>query len=176
MTYQPRRILITGCSAAGKSTLLVEVARRGWVTVPEPGRRVIAAERAAGGDGLPWVDLERFARLCLEMAIADWEAAGPGITLFDRGIFDAAINLRHMGQDIGDALTRYRYDPLVLLAEPWPELFAADADRKHGMDAALAEFELLRAGLDEFGYRAEPLPKVSVTDRADWLESRLASG
>lgn len=174
MDTTPRRILITGCSGAGKSTLLAELARRGWATVPEPGRRVIAAERAAGGDGLPWVNLERFARLCRDMAIADWHAAGQGVTFFDRGIPDAALALRRMGHGDDDALRRYPYHPCVLLAEPWPALFAADADRRHDPAAALEEYHAIAAALPTLDYRPALLPQIDVPARADWVESRLA--
>ena len=36
-----RFIILSGCSGGGKSTLLAELARRGFATVEEPGRRIV---------------------------------------------------------------------------------------------------------------------------------------
>jgi predicted ATPase len=36
-----RFVVISGCSGGGKSTLLAELARRGYRTVEEPGRRIV---------------------------------------------------------------------------------------------------------------------------------------
>ncbi|MPT22826.1 MAG: ATPase, partial [Starkeya sp.] len=39
-----RFVVISGCSGGGKSTLLTELARRGFAVVEEPGRRIVAEE------------------------------------------------------------------------------------------------------------------------------------
>ncbi|MEM9319213.1 MAG: AAA family ATPase [Pseudomonadota bacterium] len=170
-----RRILITGCSGAGKSTLLAEMAARGWDTIKEPGRRVIRAEERMGGSGLPWADRERFCRLCLKIATADWESVRAGTVLFDRGVVDAALNLKALGQDspAEGYLRTFPYDPLLILAPPWEALFDADAGRKHTFGDALAEYILISSSLEQLGYRAEVLPQVPVEARADWLEALL---
>ena len=67
--------MISGCSGGGKSSLLAELARRGYATITEPGRRVVEAELAGDGAKLPWVDLAGFAREALRLAVADHRAA-----------------------------------------------------------------------------------------------------
>ena len=96
----PRRIVLSGCSGGGKSTLLAELSRRGHATVDEPGRRVVKAELAHGGDGVPWLNLTRFMDLALQLAIADFgTAAHSGVTFFDRSVVDtASAMLRHAQQ------------------------------------------------------------------------------
>jgi len=42
-------VTISGCSGGGKSTLLAELRRRGFVTIDEPGRRVVAENSIAVG-------------------------------------------------------------------------------------------------------------------------------
>lgn len=49
----PVRVVLSGCSGGGKSTLLAELARRGHAVRPEAGRLVVEAELAAGGGALP---------------------------------------------------------------------------------------------------------------------------
>ena len=41
-----RFVVISGCSSGGKSTLVVELGRRGYAVVEEPGRRIVKEELA----------------------------------------------------------------------------------------------------------------------------------
>ena len=52
--------VISGCSGSGKSTLLNALKAQGKTIVMEAGRRVIKEEIAAGRDGLPWENDQRF--------------------------------------------------------------------------------------------------------------------
>jgi predicted ATPase len=111
-------------------------------------------------------------------AIADLEAARvkSGWVFFDRGIADAACALEHVtGNPALEVLGRsHRYHPTVFLAPPWPEIYAVDADRQHGFDAAVAEFERLERAYPMLGYRVVLLPKQSATERADFVLAQLA--
>ena len=72
-------VTISGCSSGGKSTLLVELRRRGFATVEEPGRRIVAEELKRGGNALPWEDAVAFLRRVIEVSLADragYEAGG----------------------------------------------------------------------------------------------------
>ena len=173
------RVLITGCSGAGKSTLLAELARRGHATVTEPGRRVIDAERAGGGDGFPWQNPLRFARSCLVLAEQDLRQAGPGLTFFDRGTLDSVLALQRAGgHGAGQAMLALHPYDLVVLAPPWRDLFdaGADPDRRHDFAAATTEYRDISGALDAAGETPLVLPRTSVGARADWLETRLRTG
>jgi predicted ATPase len=141
--------VISGCSGGGKSSLLAELARRGFATVKEPGRRVVREELASGGDALPWVDAIAFVRRIAAMAQADYEAARslPGPVFFDRGLIDATVALEHLTGKaaLTDLATCHRYASPVFLAPPWPELFTSDAERRHDFASAVAEYERLAA-------------------------------
>lgn len=125
--------MISGCSGGGKSTLLLELARRGHSVVAEPGRRIIAEARDSGDDRrLPWVDAAAFAERALEMFAADFEAA-QGLTFFDRGIVDAAVAIAATGGVYPiNMIELLRYDRLFL-APPWPEIYVNDEDRRHSL-------------------------------------------
>lgn len=87
-----RLVVISGCSGGGKSTLLGELGRRGFSTVEEPGRRIVAKELAGDGAALPWRDAKAFVERAMAMAHEDLERAEgmPGFVFFDRGLLDAA--------------------------------------------------------------------------------------
>ncbi|TZG36173.1 AAA family ATPase [Agrobacterium sp. B1(2019)] len=172
-----RFIILSGCSGGGKSTLLAELARRGFATVEEPGRRIVIEETATGGTALPWIDIEAFARRAIAMALEDRQKApSEGLVFFDRGLIDAASALCHVsGGTFIDILHQtHRYNRVVFLTPPWPEIYRNDDERKHGFDAAVEEYERLLADYARLDYETVILPKVPVSKRAEMVLERLA--
>jgi len=176
-----RFVVISGCSGGGKSSLLAELARRGYAVVEEPGRRIVAEEIAGIGAALPWVDLEAFARRAIRTALEDiGRASGEtGRVFFDRGLVDAAVALQHATGEPALATlgARRHYDSRVFMTPPWKEIYVADAERRHGFDDAVAEYERLVAAYPTVGYRLVILPRASIAERADFVLRALeASG
>lgn len=173
-----RFVIISGCSSGGKSTLLEELASRGHATVLEPGRRVVQDEQASGGTALPWADVRAFVDRIVALSKSDYAAAAgnPGWTFFDRGLFDAVSGLGVLdGTGIRpELLAPYPYHRQVFLTPPWPEIYVTDGERKHGLAEAEGEYHRLLGEYPAYGYEAIVLPKVSVTERADFVERTLA--
>jgi predicted ATPase len=171
-------VVLSGSSGGGKSTLLTELQRRGHAVVEEPGRRIVKAELQCGGQALPWRDPAAFARRAIAMSLADLEAAQAqaGWVFFDRGLVDAACALEHLTGEPASTIhgERLRYDPMVFLAPPWPEIFTADPERRHGFDEARAEYERLERAYPALGYEVVILPKIGVAERADFVLARLS--
>jgi predicted ATPase len=172
-----RFVIISGCSGGGKSTLLCELARRGYNVVPEPGRRIIEQERLSGGSALPWVDMGAFARRAIAMALDDRAAAKSGSSwvFFDRSLIDAAASLEHSTGEpaLGTLKRNHRYNRRVFLTPPWPEIYRTDAQRRHGWDSAKAEYERLLTIYPGIGYDIAILPKISLEARADYVLDKL---
>ncbi|MEM9975619.1 MAG: AAA family ATPase [Pseudomonadota bacterium] len=173
-----RRIALSGCSGGGKSTLLAELARRGWATVAEPGRRVVRAALADGQGATPWGDMPGFIARVLDLARADYEEAVAGPVVFDRSILDALVWHHRTRTPLAPAhaglAETHRYAAMVWLTPPWRALFSQDAERRHGWAEAVAEFEALQHYLPQMGYAARPIPQLPLKDRADWFETALA--
>ncbi len=165
--------MISGCSGGGKSTLLAELAARGYAVVDEPGRRIVQQELAANGVALPWVDGTAFARRAITVALADRVQARrlSGWVFFDRGLVDAAAALQYLTCE--PALERigslHRYHRRVFFTPPWPEIYATDAERRHDLDAAIAEYDRLLRAYPSLGYQVVTLPKVSVFERVGFI-------
>lgn len=172
-----RFIVLSGCSGGGKSTLLEELRQRGHAVVEEPRRRIVQEELASGGQALPWLDLRAFARRAMATALADRETMRDysGLVFFDRGLVDAASALEVSGGEPVQAgpAVEHRYDRRVFLTPPWPEIYSGDAERRHGLDAALEEYDRLEKLYPAFGYETIVLPKVSVAERADFVLGHL---
>lgn len=85
--------VVTGGPGAGKTSLITELARRGFHTIPESGRVIIRDEIASGGDALPWADRMAYAERMLEHDLRAYSAAQSlsGPVIFDRGIPDIGL-------------------------------------------------------------------------------------
>jgi len=59
------------------------------------------------------------------------------------------------------------------LAPPWPEIYETDPERRHGLDVALAEYSRLLETYLSLGYEVLILPKVGVSERADFILNTL---
>ncbi len=180
MTYEIAgfgHVVLSGCSGGGKSTLLAELARRGFPTVPEPGRRIVDEELHGQGQALPWVNLAAFARRAIDLASKDRQQAASeaGWVFFDRSIIDAAVALQYATcQPTSVVLSQCeRYHSRVFLTPPWPEIYIADSERQHGLEDAISEYDRLLTAFSEFGYETIVLPKVGVGERADFVLQRL---
>jgi len=183
--YQPSRVtdgravVLTGCSSGGKSTLLAELARRGHRVFTEAGRQIVKEQDWIGGDALPWTAPAKFAELVLSRGLHQRiTAAGTGgLAFLDRGIVESLAALERLGLPVPDHFRRAaevcRYDETVFVAPPWPELFRPDAERRHGFEAAVAEYGPLTATYERLGYRLVELPKVDVAARADFVLETL---
>ena len=173
-----RHVILSGCSGGGKSTLLAELGARGFQTVADPGRRIVAEELAGDGRALPWVNLEAFARRALDLAQKDREAA-PGAkdwVFFDRGLIDAAAALEYATDTpIEHYLSgQPRFHSQVFLTPPWPEIYRTDSERTLSLEEGIAEYERLLAVYDRLGYEPVILPKTRVQGRADFILDHLA--
>lgn len=172
-----RFTILSGCSGGGKSTLLAALSERGYATIEEPGRRIVAEELACEGRALPWVNLRAFAHRAIEVALQDREDAKAlsGRVFFDRGLIDAVAALvAETGDDAAwNICTKNPYGSLVFLTPPWPEIFVQDKERQHNLSAAIAEYERLCHAYDHLGYRTVILPKASVEQRVDFIFKHL---
>ena len=174
-----RAVVITGCSGGGKSTLLAELGRRGHRVFSEPGRQIVREQDWIGGDALPWTAPAKFAELALSRALHQLISAASqvGLAFFDRSVVEPLSGLRRLGLPVPEPFVRAaelcRYDETVFVAPPWPEIYRQDAERRHGLDEALADYEPLLATYRRLGYRLVELPRFEVAARADFVLAEL---
>lgn len=174
-----RFFVLTGGPGAGKSTLLGALGRAGFATVGEAGRAIIRDQVAVGGTALPWADRALYAELMLSWELRAHREAGEldGPVFFDRGVPDVAGYLRLEGlpvpAHVEAAVARLRYHRRVLVAPPWPEIFAKDRERRQD----LAEAERTCAAMIETygaaGYEPVELPRAGVEARLRFVLATL---
>jgi predicted ATPase len=175
-----RLFVITGGPGSGKSTLIDALAEQGISTMPEAGRAIIQDQVAIGGEALPWSDRRAFAELMLAWEMRSYRAAlnlrGP--VMFDRGVPDVLGYLRLCGLPIPShvegAARTFRYHHRVIIAPPWPEIFAADAERKQSFEEAQATYEVMNQTYSALGYDLIPLPLDSIQQRVKFVLATIA--
>jgi predicted ATPase len=172
---RPNFVILSGCSGGGKSTILSELARRGYAHVPEPGRQIVIEQEAIQGDALPWVNLTKFLELALSRSIHQFliTEEKDNFVFFDRSIIDA-INLDDRNnQYFWNAAHKFRYNKLVFLVPPWEEIYQNDSERKHSFQEAKREYDNLIFKYKKLNYEILIVPQESVQKRADYILMEL---
>ena len=165
--------VVTGGPGAGKTSLITELARRGFQNIPESGRAIIRDEMARGGDALPWADRMAYAERMLERDLRAYEDAQAlsGPVIFDRGIPDIMGYLTLCGfplpPHIAAASRRSRYNCRVFVAPYWEEVFTRDAERTQSREEAEKTCAIMRETYRALGYTIVELPKAGIATRAD---------
>jgi len=175
----PNLFVVSGGPGSGKSTVLQELARRGFPFASEVARQIIQEQIQAGGTALPWGDREAYTRLMLQRSIESYLQYTPALQpmFSDRGIPDTLCYARLIGlcDDgfIQDACRRFRYAPVVFLAPRWEEIYETDNERKQDFAGAERTFDQMAGVYRQCGYALSELPKAAPAVRAAFILRQL---
>lgn len=171
--------VITGGPGVGKTTLLAELERRGFIVVPEDARRIIKEQVAKNGEGLPWKNKKLYAQLLLKEALSTYQFAQrlKGTVFFDRGIADAVCYMTMEGmtvtKEINEWVAGSSYSVPVFILPPWKEIYQTDGERKQTWAEALETYEVMKQTYTSYGYPVVEVPKDTVVNRADFILMRI---
>ncbi|MDH6308694.1 putative ATPase [Dysgonomonas sp. PFB1-18] len=171
--------IITGGPGVGKTTLLDELARRGYHYVPEVARDIIRQQIATGGDALPWADARKYSDMMLSRSVDDFVrlSVSDELYFFDRGIPDTYGYERLIGLDMSEKLKEavaiYRYNPVVFILPAWKEIYETDSERKQDFEEAVATYHVMTEIYSELGYTPVEVPTLPVKERADFVLNQL---
>ena len=173
--------ILTGGPGAGKTSLLEEFKRRGYLTVPEVARNIIREQQASGGDATHLGNRGMYCDLMLQASIKDYRdrlTISDQAVFFDRGIPDLySYSKRFCGglhPGVLEAVNQYRYNLQVILFPPWEAIYCHDAERKQDFQEAVATHQALEKGYRECGYQLIHLPKDTVSARVDFILHQLS--
>jgi predicted ATPase len=174
-----RRIVISGCSGGGKSTLIDALASQGFDTLAEAGRIIVREEIAANGPALPWIDPVLFADKLATLAIDQYSSAAAydGITFFDRCVVEPLAYCQRMDVELlastKKAAEACRYDNPIFMVPPWESIFVEDAERQHSFSDAVVEYEALLKTFMELGYMIVVIPQMAINNRINFILEEL---
>lgn len=167
--------IFTGGPGSGKTSVLNELAQRGYLIVPEVARAIIKQQQDIGGNAIHTGDRIAFLDLMLEQSIADYQKMQSEKTaiFFDRGIPDlygySKAFCKGVAKKTNDAIAHFRYNKTVFLFPPWVEIYETDQERQQDFAEALKTYDALKAAYHHCGYILMEMPKVSVKKRADFI-------
>lgn len=165
--------VITGGPSTGKTTLLAELGRRGYATIPEAARSVID-ENLASGISVEQLrrDEKKFQEEVVRRKAAIEASLDPQtITFFDRGMQDTLAYL--MAYDFTvepwvETLVRGAAYQKIFLLEP---VGTFEADYARTEDAAFTKqlHSLLHDAYSQYKIEVIAVPPMSVKERADYV-------
>ena len=173
-------IVISGCSGGGKSTLLTELSNHGYTVMSEVGRELVKEYTLLNSSALPWKEPTRFCELLVEKSIeryheaTHYESVKDDVIFFDRCFLEGisyfqTINIHKYDHIVSEL----RYYPAIFMAPPWEEIFCEDSERKNSFENAVAEYDRLLEYYVKYGYELIILPKVSVTERYQFMIDKI---
>jgi predicted ATPase len=174
-----RRVVITGGPGAGKTTLLTALAARGYETVAESAREVIAARLTQGLAPRP--EPAVFAREILAKDVAKYERSNGGerLVFFDRSAVEALAMVHEVSPlpevELKEKLARYSFYQTVFVLPPWQEIYVNDAERDHAFSHAVVVFQQLLRWYKKCGYFINEVPCSSVGQRVSHVLQAIAN-
>ncbi|RZK68236.1 MAG: ATPase [Pedobacter sp.] len=181
MTLQKNNCyVITGGPGVGKTTLLNELSKAGYKTVPEDARTIIKREMDSGGDGLPWKNQLRYTQLMLDAAVKNYHcvpANDDRIYFFDRGILDSICYARmseiKVSEEMDQLAEGLSYNKKVFILPPWQAIYRTDTERKQSWEEAKWTFDQMKATYIQYGYETIEVPIGAIEDRVGFVLSLI---
>lgn len=174
-----RKIVITGGPGTGKSSIIDELKRRGYICFDEISRQVTLDARENGVEQLFLEQPLLFSQRLLNGRAKQFEEASnhTNTSVFlDRGLPDVLAYMNYFGSDYPENFSNVCqnniYDAVFILA-PWHEIFQSDSVRYESFEQS----ELIHAHLlntyKSFNYHLIDIPFDTIKKRADFILDSL---
>ena len=181
LSYMTRHnfYIITGGPGAGKTSVLENLASKGYNYIPETARQIIKERLSKGLSPRP--DPARFAQQIFDQ---DWNnfisnSHLSSLLFFDRSFMDSACMLFESGKDsydkIRDTHLTNRYNNKVFITPPWKEIYRNDTERDQSFEQSIEVYQRLEKWYKEHDYEIIVLPKDSIENRVKFVLNQVIS-
>ncbi|HAU0776184.1 TPA: AAA family ATPase, partial [Legionella pneumophila] len=175
VTIKPNFFILTGGPGSGKTSVLTALAQKGFLTVPEVGRKIIKEQQLIAGNAIHTGDRDAFLELMLRYSLEDYQQMQQEQTavFFDRGIPDlysyAKAFCHKENSQVNHAVEQYRYCQTVFLFPPWEEIYTNDRERQQDFREAMQTYMALKEGYQHCGYILIEVPLLPVEGRFNFI-------
>ncbi|CAL2079810.1 ATP-binding protein [Tenacibaculum sp. 190524A02b] len=174
-----QKIVLIGGPGTGKSSVLNEFIKRGYLCMPEISREVTLKAQKEGIDQLFLEQPLLFSQMLLEGREEQFTNAckeSNKIIFFDRGIPDVHAYMNYLKTDYPtiykEKSNKYLYDKVFMLA-PWKEIYVSDNERYESFEQAVEIDKYLREAYQEVGYKIVDVPFGTVEERCNFILNSL---
>ena len=173
-----QRYIITGAPGTGKTAIINALMQKGYSCAEEISREIIAEQIIIGGDILPWENQITFenhiARLRKEQYLNSSENKN---YFFDRSSIDciAYLKANKLGRtsEITKIIKQCAFNKQVFITPFWEEIYVNDGERKEDIKAAIKIENSLIETYKSLGYTLVKIPKLSVSERVNFILSKI---
>jgi len=176
--FEKQIYIITGGPGFGKTVLIEELRKRGYLCSGEFARELIESQLNSGGEVLPWKNPKLFQQEVLTKRINFFESVPVNTIAFaDRGIPDQLAFARYHGfgapKILSECTSKYRYAPYVFVTPPWEEIFENDLIRTESFEESVRIHQIVLDTYADLNYQVIELPLLPVRERLQHLIQTL---
>ena len=176
---KPKKIVLIGGPATGKTTLIEAFKVRGYQCMEEISRQITIDAQKNGVKQLFLEDPIWFSQQLLDKRKKQFfesEALDEDVVFFDRGLPDVVAYLDYIKTDFGKpfiaACENHKYDEVFILP-PWKKIHKTDNERYESFEQLMIIHEYLEKWYDRFGYNLIKVAPGAVEDRIEFILNSL---
>ena len=176
-----KKVVIAGGPGTGKTTIINELKKRGFICYDEISREITLQARKDGIEQLFLTEPLLFSEKLLEGRTKQFNDAAKeseAVVFLDRGLPDVIAYMDYIGDKYPlpfvETCESHKYDSIFVLA-PWQEIFTSDSERYESFEEAIDIHDHLLETYKRFGYQLIDVPFGSVASRTDFILESLNS-
>lgn len=172
-------VLLIGGPGSGKTTIIEELSKKGYICYPEVSRQVTLEAQKRGIDQLFLKEPLLFSEMLLEGRVKQFKEAlneTENLVFLDRGIPDVLAYMHYIGDAypaaFEDACKNHIYTKVFILP-PWEEIYLSDNERYESYEQARLIHNHLVETYQKYGYNLIDVPKADIENRIDFILNNL---
>ncbi len=172
-------ILLIGGPGSGKTSIINELTKKGYICYPEISRQVTLEAQQTGIDQLFLKEPLLFSEMLLKGRINQYNKAKNEETncvFIDRGIPDVLAYMHYIGDAypalFDEACKNHRYSKIFILP-PWEDIYVSDNERYENFEQAKLIHDHLVETYQSYGYTLTEVPKADIETRITFILNNL---